>query len=521
MNRTSIDEFFYSIFSLHESKDGAANAFVRRFEVSRIIFYYRGVLGSADQACFAFTFQTGDTVESNTVFQCHVFRCNIPEAVNRVSSCFSKAFQPATSMTASVTSAPGESNNMTSSILSDVSGNPINSAGYEFIVSLQIREKLAKTSYSTVTRDRSGFKLRCNTDKELTISVNQTPPPNLPILFIERCFGVLLTPGKLLRQSDMQLLDIVSVGYSENPSTNPTTSPYVIRAECKANDKNFEQLNIETAKLNVTFAVDLVIRGIQEPVRFVIETAVVIQPQSLMDHFNLKNYSKKTLSQRFYLQLKDSGDGCWEVSSIDPSDEIVEPSTSIYAQSSWITKNLGFNNFSKMTRSTSAISIEHDDSLDDYSSDGDEPLLSGTGDVPRDCPEDMLVEWNTIIEEFESGKRPKNLSNLIHLGIPGMFRNKIWQYLVKIENNTKLIDDYKMLLTRETKCESIIQRDIHRTFPAHEQFKEIGGSGTFIALCLCLLWNLRQFSFQQAKMLFSKYQKHMQFMIRKLDTAKG
>lgn len=396
----------------------------------------------------------------------------------------------APSMTTSITSAVGENNNiMTTSILSDTSGNPISSAGYEFIVSLQIREKLAKTSHSTVSRDRSGFKLRCNTDKEFTITVNQIPPPNLPVLLIERSFGVLLNPGKLLRQSDMRLLDFVSVGYlvpdgqsqsqTQTASASGSTAPYVIRGECKANDKHFIQLNVETAKLNLTVAVDLVIRGIQEPVRFVIETAAVIQPQSLMDHFNLKNYSKKTLSQRFYLQLEDSGDGGWKVSSIDPSEEIVEPSSSNYAQSSWISKNLGFNNFSKMTRSVSAISIEHDDSVDDYSSDGDEPLLSGTGDVPKDCPED-ISEWNAIVGEIESGKRPKNMANLIRMGIPRLFRNKIWQYLANVENNTKLIDVYRVLLTKETKFESVIQRDIHRTFPAHEQFKEIGGSGIFM-----------------------------------------
>lgn len=166
-------------------------------------------------------------------------------------------------MTASVVSGMGESTNvMTSSVLSDISGNPINSAGYEFIVSLQIREKMAKTSYTAVPRDRSGFKLRCNTDKELTITVNQSPPPNLPVLCIERCFGVLLNAGKLVRQADMQLLDMVTMGYAkpehsiQNQTSNSTPySPYVIKAEWKANDKNFEQLNIESSKLSITVAV--------------------------------------------------------------------------------------------------------------------------------------------------------------------------------------------------------------------------------------------------------------------------
>lgn len=384
-------------------------------------------------------------------------------------------------MTASVVSGIGESNNvMTSSVLSDVSGNPVNSAGYEFTVSLQIREKMGKTSYSAVPRDRSGFKLRCNTDKELTITVTQSPPPNLPVLFIDRCFGVLLNPGKLVRQADMQLLDMVNMGYTkseqsiQNQAANATPcSPYVIRAEWKANDKNFEQLNIESAKLSITVAIDLVINGIQEPVRFVIETAVIIQSQNEMRLMDVVFSSKKSMSQRFYLQLKDSGDGGWEVSSIDPSDEIVEPATSSTSQPSSFMKNWGF----KLVRSTSTISIEQDDSPGDYSSDGDEPLLSGTGEVPKDCPQDVLDEWNPIMSQNWDEKKPRNLAPLVRMGIPETLRNKIWQRLANVDNNTQLIDVYRVLLTQETKCESVIQRDINRTFPANKLFKDIGGSG--------------------------------------------
>lgn len=387
-------------------------------------------------------------------------------------------------MTASIASGIGENTNiMTSSILSDVSGNPINSAAYEFILSLQIREKMAKTSYNVVPRDRSGFKLRCNTDKELTITVNQSPPPNLPNLFIERCFGVLLNAGKLIRQADMQLLDIQSMGYTETENqftknqtaSNPLPdSPFIIKAEFKANDKNFQQLNVEASKLSITVAVDLVLRGIQEPVRFIIETAVSIQSQNemrLMDVFS----SKKSISQRFYLQLKanESGDGGWEVNSIDPSDEITEPATSAYAQPSSILKNWGF----KLTRSTSTISIEQDESSGDCSSDGDEPLLSGTGDVPKDCPQNVLEDWFPIMMNDWDDKRPKNLAAMVRMGIPEKLRDKMWQRLANVENKTEIIDKYRLLLTKETKCENVIQRDINRTFPANAVFKEIGGSG--------------------------------------------
>lgn len=57
---------------------------IAHYEIQRILFYARGSVNSADQACFAFTWSHGDSQES-AIFQCHVFKCNIPEAVNQVS----------------------------------------------------------------------------------------------------------------------------------------------------------------------------------------------------------------------------------------------------------------------------------------------------------------------------------------------------------------------------------------------------------------------------------------------------
>lgn len=323
-------------------------------------------------------------------------------------------------------------------------------------------------------------------DKEVSITVKQTQSNKLPPLQIERCFGVLLSPGKLVRQADMQLLDMVSMGYTKIDQTAiQCFYPYLIRAEWKAQDKNFERLNIESQKMFITVAVDLVIQGIQEPVRFVIETPVIIQAQNeirIMDHFFTGN--KKTMLQRFYLQLKDNGDGGWEVHSIDPSEEIVEPT----AQSS-ILKSFGINSISKMVRSTSTISIE-EDSPTDYSSDGDEPLLSGTGEVSRDCSQDTLDEWGPIIQEWDGEKRPKNLANVVRLSVPEALRCKVWQKLANVENKVELTDRYRLLLTKETKCETVIQRDIHRTFPAHKFFRETGGTGKCLNLFFFIKFDL-------------------------------
>lgn len=449
--------------------DADNNSLISSFEVQTIILYYRGPVESTERGCFAFTWLHGDNL-----FQCHVFRCHIPEAVNQVSACFTKAFRryPA-SLTCSVTSAVDSI--MMNSITSDISGNPITAAGYEFIVSLEIREKVAKAYCAVPRGDKSSFKLRCKTDKEVCITVKQSTSSTLQPLFIERCFGVLLSPGKLVRQADMQLLDMVSMGYQvatnvDNNQTPLALNPYQIRAEWKASDKAFEQLNYESNKTFLTVAVDLVIRGIQEPVRFVIETPVIIQSQTeirIMDHFT----SKRPMSLRFYLHLKKTDDASWEVASIDPSEEILEQTP----QSSLL--KFGINNLSRMVRSSSVVSIE-DDCPTDYSSDGDEPLLSGTGEVSKECSQFTLDEWDPILKEWgDSEKRPKNLAPLVRLGIPEALRGKIWQKLSNVEGRIDMTDKYRTLITEKTKCETVIQRDIHRTFPAHKCFKESGGSG--------------------------------------------
>uniref|UniRef100_A0A8D8NXV4 Rab GTPase-activating protein 1 n=1 Tax=Culex pipiens TaxID=7175 RepID=A0A8D8NXV4_CULPI len=477
---------------------------VATYEVQRILFFARGPAGSTNQACFAFTWSHGECQETAT-HQCHVFRCNIPEAVNQVSGCFAKAFQrvlPASipaSMTSSLVDSSatgaGVTNVMLASITSDCAGNPIQSAMYEFSVSLEIKEK-DKSSYTTVPRDaKASFRLRCNTDKEVSIVVKQIHSDQFPPLFIERCFGVLLSPGKIVRQADMQLLDMVSMGYiksdvspappQQNPMTASMTSlgpvaaafvqlPYQIRAEWKANDKAFEQLNTETQKKCLTVAVDLVIKGIQEPVRFVIETSVMILSQSELRIMQNLFTNKRLLVMHYYLTLQESGEGSWKVEAIDHSDEIVEPQPPAS-----LSLNLNFKTWSFKT-SASVQSMEFDDSSPDYSSDGDEPLLSGTGEVSKDCPVALLDEWNEILKEWDRDnldRRPRNLANLVRCGIPDILRGAIWQKLANVENKTDMTDSYRVLLTKETSCETVIQRDINRTFPAHKFFKESGGMG--------------------------------------------
>lgn len=79
---------------------------------------------------------------------------------------------------------------------------------YVFEVSLEIKEDDGKGTFSVVGKDKSGFKLKTNLEKQLCLSIKQVSD-NGPQLYIERCFGVLVAPGRHVRHSDMQLLEMV------------------------------------------------------------------------------------------------------------------------------------------------------------------------------------------------------------------------------------------------------------------------------------------------------------------------
>ncbi|KAJ3641745.1 hypothetical protein Zmor_028224 [Zophobas morio] len=441
--------------------DAISNSVISRYEIHRILFYARGAIESTEAGCFAFTWSHGDTQES-AIFQCHVFRCDIAEAVSRVSGCFAKAFQRVPrSMSSSVTSAV----DMTGSITTLPDARTLM---YVFEVSLEIREDDGKGTFSVVGKDRGGFKLKSNVEKQLCLSIRQVSD-NGPQLHIERCFGVLVAPGRHVRHSDMQLLEMKEQAPSNNTSVDRNCT--LISATWDPTEPSFESLNIETpkdVKQFMTVAVDLVIRGIQEPVRFQIETAVRIFGQS---ERNFWYFQKRSLVQQFFLNLKevvagDLNDIYYEVLNMETSGEL---------DKNLLNLNL---NLSSLIQSPSITSIDTITPKEEYNSDGDEPLLSGTGLVSKDCSEDVLESWADVLTRWKSTKQPpKQLASLVRTGIPEALRGEVWQRLAGVEENTEMMENYRLLITKESSCENVIQRDIARTFPAHDFFKEAGGLG--------------------------------------------
>ncbi|XP_017764790.1 PREDICTED: rab GTPase-activating protein 1-like [Eufriesea mexicana] len=441
------------------SYDAATQQPIAHYEVQRILFYARGESVGPCAACFAFTWSHGDTLES-AIYQCHVFRCDIPEAVGQVSACFSKAFHRIPrSMTSSLTGSDFNGFN--------IGSEKTNSRVFIFEVTMEIKEEDGKGGFSIVPKDRNYFKLRSNVSKQVYLSIQQVSSKEGGItLEVERCFGVLVSPGRNVKHSDMRLLEM-----------QVNASPLIQDKQCyniyghwDPADPALEALNIETpreGKIYMTVAVDLVIRDIREPVRFIIETLVKVFPQNERFWY----FNKRNLVQQFYLNSKEiiPGDGTevhYEVQSIETSGELDRNRL-----------NLALN-LASLIRSPSLTSIDTLTPKEEIDSDGDEPMLSGTGEVSKDCSADELASWAEVLDSWQvNEQRPKLLIKLTKQGIPEALRGEVWQRLSNCDNSQEMMDRYRTLITKESSCESVILRDINRTFPAHDFFKETGGLG--------------------------------------------
>lgn len=68
------------------------------------------------------------------------------------------------------------------------------------------------------------------------------------------------------------------------------------------------------------------------------------------------------------------------------------------------------------------------------------------------------------------------IQDLVRKGVPQPFRGLVWQLLSNAQTNP-VRDRYSELLRQESPCEKIIKRDIARTFPEHDFFRDKNGAG--------------------------------------------
>nr|XP_057912291.1 rab GTPase-activating protein 1 isoform X1 [Doryrhamphus excisus] len=433
---------------------------IANYPIYKILFCVRGHDGTPESDCFAFT----ESHYNAEIFRIHVFRCQIQEAVSRILYSFATAFRRSAKKAA----------------LASQQAAPLtpDSDLFTFTVSLEIKEDDGKGTFSAVAKDKDkqSFKLRAGMGKKIVIYVQQTSNKELAI---ERCFGLLLSPGKNVKNSDMHLLDLESMGKSSDGKS------YIITGSWNPSTPQFQAVNEETPKdkfMYMTTAVDLVITEVEEPVRFLLETRVrVCSPNDRL----FWPFSKRSHTETFYLKLRQmerkerkspSSDTLYEVLSLESETEREKRKTT--ASPGILPGGSG--------------SVVPSPPEDDEEEDNDEPLLSGSGDVSKECAEKILETWGDLLTKWHLNLsvRPRQLPALVRSGIPEALRGEVWQLLAGCHNNDHQVEEYRTLITKESPQDSAITRDINRTFPAHDYFKDTGGDGQDSLYKICKAYSV-------------------------------
>ncbi|KAK6111866.1 Rab-GTPase-TBC domain family protein [Brugia pahangi] len=445
--------------------DGTTKSEMVSFPVHRIKFCARGQLDSAERECFALSFtQKNATPTDGALHQCHVFRCQVPETAGKALLNFANAFR--NSGTKKVpspklyrTSQPSSADEDTSSL--EGAFSPGGEEDFQFDAFLEMREEDAKKGFTVCPQEKNCFKLRRDREKRVIVVLQQTHGRR--VLTVRKCFGLLLGAGRNLRHNDMHLLDMQSMGQGNDSKT------YIIEALWDPHLQNLEVLNTETpreTRVFMTIAADVILAGIDEPVRFNMECKARI----FHEHERFWYVSRRPIVEKYFLTAGIVEEG---MDSVNEADMKVVKFESVTERERSLSRlSLG--------RSPTKMPTQLIHPADEDESDSDEPLLSGSGVVNQECSDDVLSAWNKILLEWKTnpeGTVPEGLSDLIRNGVPDVLRGEVWQYLAKVQIDPDLTQTYRLLLGKECPSEQVILRDIHRTFPAHEYFKEAGGEG--------------------------------------------
>ncbi|KAF9190527.1 hypothetical protein BGZ51_008484 [Haplosporangium sp. Z 767] len=110
-----------------------------------------------------------------------------------------------------------------------------------------------------------------------------------------------------------------------------------------------------------------------------------------------------------------------------------------------------------------------------------DPMSSSTAQVLEAQAGDEEIDWEfwgMLVQDYNAvaSKLPHLLAARVRQGLPSKLRGLIWQTMSQA-TSTYLETMYTQLLKEHSPYERIIQRDLARTFPRIDMFKEEGGKG--------------------------------------------
>ncbi|XP_050712480.1 ecotropic viral integration site 5 ortholog-like isoform X5 [Eriocheir sinensis] len=111
-------------------------------------------------------------------------------------------------------------------------------------------------------------------------------------------------------------------------------------------------------------------------------------------------------------------------------------------------------------------------------SSGSSGAGSTGGSQLQDPEEDLWGLWGRLVSDWDAWNKRKctQLKELVRKGIPHHFRGITWQLLCNAHNSPEK-GKYAEYLRTTSACEKVIRRDIARTYPEHDFFKEKDGLG--------------------------------------------
>ncbi|XP_036318857.1 ecotropic viral integration site 5 ortholog isoform X3 [Rhagoletis pomonella] len=110
-------------------------------------------------------------------------------------------------------------------------------------------------------------------------------------------------------------------------------------------------------------------------------------------------------------------------------------------------------------------------------SDTSQISLNSSKSGNSNAEEDVWTQWATILSDWEGALKRKNpcVRDLVRRGIPHHFRAIVWQQLCGASDTDK--KQYADYIKATSACEKVIRRDIARTYPEVDFFKEKDGPG--------------------------------------------